>query len=142
MSCVSIKVERTLVLPLSFTLFPGASLHFHCFVVVFPCELLEPVHDLAATCLPQTCDYRFNRIVTILLLVCQELQRVDQVFAGTLWCRMSSKNYCFSGIRAVLYDKYSVHSPPIILAATCTPPAAQFLPDQRRPTKCTSNGKQ
>ena len=103
--------------------------NFHCFVIVHCKELPEPVHCSAATSLQQTWKNCPNWTVAIFLLVCQELQRVDQVVAGSLWCRMSPKNFCVSVVRAVLYDQDPVRGPPIILAATSrTPPVTLPLP--------------
>ena len=68
---------------------------------------------------------------------CQEFVRRDQVVTDSLWRRVCSKHFCFSAVRAVLYDQDSVRVLPIILAATCrTPPRAILLsvPQQMWPS--------
>ena len=65
--------------------------NLHCFVIVHCNELPERFHYSAATSLQQTWNNYTNLTVAIFPLVCQALKRVDQVFAGSLWCRMSPK---------------------------------------------------
>ena len=67
---------------------------------------------------------KFDWAVAIFLLVCQKLERVNQVVAGSLWC-------CISAVRAVLHDENPVRGFLIVLAATSrTPPATLLLPKQ------------
>ena len=91
-------------------------------------EHSEPIHCLEPTFLWKALYHHVDWAVTIFLLVCQEFVRRDQVATGSLWRRVCSKHFCFSAVRAVLYDQDSVRVLPIILAATCrTAPVAVLL---------------
>ena len=106
-------------------------LHFHlqipcpyCCIGVHYNTLSEPVHYSAPTFLQQTWYDHPDWDVTIFLLVCSELERVDQVVAGSLWCHVRPKNFSFSAVGAVMYGQDHVRGPPFALAATnCTPPS-------------------
>ena len=65
-----------------------------------------------------------NRAITIFLLVCQQLERIDLVQRRSV----RFEDLHFSGIDTKMHYQYSVGCSPFVLDSTsCTPPAAMFL---------------
>ena len=113
--------------------------NFHWSVIVHCKELPEPVHYTTATSFKQTCNTFPNWTIAIFPAVCLELQRVDQVLAHSVSCKVRSKHFGFSGARHVLYDQDPLRTPPSTQAATSrTPPVALLLSMLRRdPPNCS-----
>ena len=89
---------------------------------------LQPVHYIEPTSLLKTLYHHLDWAVTIILLVCHELERIDQVVTDSIWRRMCSKHLCFSAVGGVLHDQDSVRGLAIVLAAARrTPPIALLL---------------
>ena len=89
---------------------------------------LLPIHHLEPTVLLKALHHHVDWAVTIFLLVCQDLERVDQVLTDSVWRRVCSKHFSRLEVRAVLYDQDSVQIPPVVPATTCrTPPVALLL---------------
>ena len=74
------------------------------------------------------CTTHLDWAVAILLPVCQKLQRIDQSVAYSLLCRVRSKHFCISAVRAVLYDQNPLRGFPIVLAATGRTPHQLHCP--------------
>ena len=61
--------------------------------------------------------HHLDEAATIFLLVCRDLERIDQVVAQSLRCSVRSKHFCFSAVRAVLCDQDSLS---LIFALSCS----------------------
>ena len=80
-------------------------------------EPFEPVHHSGPTFLLRVLYDRLDWAVAIFLLVCQELERIDQVVGNSLRRCVRSKHFRISAVRAALYDQDSVRGLPLVLAA-------------------------
>ena len=80
-------------------------------------ESCEAIHCLEPTFLLKALFHHLDWAVTILLLVCQELERMDQVVANSSRRSVCSEHFCLLAVRAVLYDQDSVRDLPILLTA-------------------------
>ena len=110
-------------------------------MAVYPEEPSEPAHCSEPTFFLQALHNHLDGAAAIFLMVCQEFERVDQIVAASLWCRVRSKIVCISAVHAALRDQNPGRSFPIVLAATRRPPSTTLLLPVSH-LMCSSSGKQ
>ena len=110
-------------------------------MAVYPEEPSEPAHCSEPSFFLQALHNHLDGAAAIFLLACQEFERVDQIVAASLWCRVRSKIVCISAVHAALHDQNPDRSFPIVLAATRRPPSITLLLPVPH-LMCSPSGKQ
>ena len=100
--------------------------HLHCTVIVRRNKASQPIRNTFPAFLFKAHDNVLNRAVTIFLLVRQQLERIDQVFAKSLHDHVRPKNLHFIFDCAELHHQNPVGCSPFISFST-TPPTAVLL---------------
>ena len=75
--------------------------HIRGRVVVNFNKVSQALHNSFPSCFTKASYNTLDWVITIFLLVRQQLERIDQIFTQTLRCRMRFKNLCLTGTNTI-----------------------------------------